>query len=408
MTIQPNSTMNDPLAGKRILIGVGGGIAAYKIPELVRRLKGCGAELRVVLTAAAGHFVAPLALQAVSGNPVRSELLDPASEAGMDHIALSRWADAILVAPATADLLARFAQGMANDLLSTLVLASPRPPLLAPAMNQQMWRHPATQRNLRQVQADGAVILGPAEGEQACGEAGPGRMLEPEELLAHVRLHLAPKPLLGRRALVTAGPTWEAIDPARGLSNRSSGKQGYAVAQALAEAGAQVLLVSGPTSLPAPVGVERVAVQNAQEMLQAVEAHLAGTDIFVATAAVADYRPAQSAAVKLTKAELGTQIALIPNPDILAQVARHAQRPRLVVGFAAQTHDAEALAAAKRQEKGADLIAVNNVSQPGLGFGSERNRLVLIGPDGRLDLGTADKLALARALVGELARRLSS
>ncbi|MEK8090067.1 bifunctional phosphopantothenoylcysteine decarboxylase/phosphopantothenate--cysteine ligase CoaBC [Thermithiobacillus plumbiphilus] len=400
--------MKDPLHGKRILLGVGGGIAAYKTPELCRRLREAGAEVQVVMTHAAREFVTPLALQAVSGRPVRGELFDPAAEAGMDHIALSRWADAILVAPATADLMARLAQGMADDLLSTLVLASPRRPLLAPAMNQQMWRHPATQRNAARLLADGVLLLGPAEGVQACSETGPGRMLEPLELVSLLRLHLAPKPLAGRHALVTAGPTWEAIDPARGITNRSSGRQGYAVAQALAEAGAAVTLVSGPTSLNPPTGVRVVRVESALEMRAAVLDRLPEMDILVATAAVADFRPAQKASRKLAKTALQGPLELCVNPDILAEVAAHAQRPKLVVGFAAQTHDALALGAAKHQAKGVDLIAINDVSQAGLGFGSEDNHLVLIDAGGTHDLGRADKLMLARALVSHITSLLSS
>jgi len=401
-----------PLANSQVLLGVSGGIAAYKAAELTRRLRRAGAEVRVVMTKAAQSFLGPLTLQALSGNPVRVDLLDPAAEAGMDHIELARWADLVLVAPATADLMARLAVGLADDLLTTLALATQAPLVLVPAMNQRMWRHPATQANARLLRERGVQLLGPAVGDQACGESGPGRMLEPAEImraLADLSVEpLAPRagartaglgsPLAGRRVLVTAGPTREAIDPVRYVGNRSSGRMGYALAQALAGRGARVTLVSGPTSLPAPAGVERLEVESALEMHRAVMARIAGQELFVAAAAVADYRVAAPAAAKLKKDEAELTLRLVRNPDILAEVAAR-PRPPFTLGFAAETERVEDYARAKLEAKGLDMIAANEVGGDRGGFEREDNALTLIQRSGRLDrLPLMPKTALAEAL----------
>jgi phosphopantothenoylcysteine decarboxylase/phosphopantothenate--cysteine ligase len=391
----------DPLTGAQILLGVTGSIAAYKAPELVRQLRAAGAAVRVVLTHGGAQFVAPLALQSVSGEAVRSQLLDPAEESAMDHIALARWADRLLIAPASADCLARLAGGRADDLLGAVYLATDAPVLAAPAMNHRMWGHPATQRNAEQVAADGVTRIGPAAGDQACGEEGPGRMSEPEEIVEAVRRHLAPKPLAGRRVLVTAGPTQEPVDPVRFLSNRSSGKMGYALAEAAAELGAAVTLVAGPTALPDPDGVEVVAVATAEEMATAVRDRLAGADLFAAAAAVSDHRPAERLRTK-RKGKDAFALELAANPDILAEAAARSERP-LILGFAAETESPLAFGREKRHAKGADYLAVNDVSAPDAGFGTETNRLTLIGPDGETALPFGTKREVARALLKRLA-----
>ncbi|HKJ71751.1 MAG TPA: bifunctional phosphopantothenoylcysteine decarboxylase/phosphopantothenate--cysteine ligase CoaBC [Gammaproteobacteria bacterium] len=391
----------DPLTGARILLGVTGSVAAYKTPELVRRLRAAGAEVRVVLTAGGAQFVAPLALQSVSGHSVRSALLDPAEESAMDHIALARWADRLLIAPASADCLARLATGRADDLLGAVYLATAAPVLAAPAMNHSMWAHPATQRNAQQAAADGVTLIGPAAGDQACGEEGPGRMSEPDTIVEALRRHLAPKPLAGRRVLVTAGPTREPVDPVRFLSNRSSGKMGYAVAEAAAELGAEVTLVAGPTSLAAPDGVAVVPVGTAEEMAAAVRERLGEADLFAAVAAVSDHRPAERLRTK-RKGKEAFELPLIPNPDILAEAAGRSERP-LILGFAAETESALAFGRDKRTAKGADFLAVNDVSRPDAGFGTDTNRLTLIGPDGEEALPFGAKREVARALLKRLA-----
>ena len=396
------------MAYRQVLLGVSGGIAAYKAAELTRRLRAAGAEVRVVMTRAAQAFVAPLTFQALSGNPVRLDLLDPAAEAGMDHIELARWADLVLVAPASADLMARLAAGMADDLLTTLSLATTAPLVLAPAMNQQMWRHPATQANARRLDERGVRLLGPASGEQACGEVGPGRMLEPaaivEALMATVPPALAPvrepavSPLAGRQVLITAGPTREAIDPVRYVGNRSSGRMGYALAQALVGRGARVMLVSGPTALPAPAGVELIQVESALEMHEAVMGRIAGQDLFVATAAVADYRVADPAPTKIKKGQAELTLRLVRNPDILAAVAALPDGP-FTVGFAAETERVEEQALDKLRAKGLDMIAANRVGGPQGGFEREDNALTVIHRDGRVDpLALMPKARLAEAL----------
>ncbi|NHA15673.1 bifunctional phosphopantothenoylcysteine decarboxylase/phosphopantothenate--cysteine ligase CoaBC [Thioalkalivibrio sp. XN279] len=394
------------LAGKQVLLGVTGGIAAYKAPDLVRRLREQGAEVRVVMTPAAARFVTPLTFQAVSGNPVRDSLWDEAAEAAMGHIELARWADLVLVAPATADFLARLAAGMADDLLTTLCLATEAPLWVAPAMNRQMWANPATQDNIVRLQARGLRVLGPAEGAQACGETGAGRMLEPVEIVA--ALQGAPTPaegaMAGRKVMVTAGPTREALDPVRYLTNRSSGKMGYAVARAALEAGAEVVLVSGPVDLPSPPGARVIRVETAAQMRAAVQGELAGTDVFVAAAAVADYRPAQVAASKIKKQADEMQLELLRNPDILAEVAAAAPRP-FVVGFAAETNDVEANARKKLEGKRLDMIAANRVGAD-CGFDREDNALRVLWPGGGEDLGSGAKAGLARRLVEIIAERM--
>ncbi|MCK9529256.1 MAG: bifunctional phosphopantothenoylcysteine decarboxylase/phosphopantothenate--cysteine ligase CoaBC [Gammaproteobacteria bacterium] len=395
------------LQGKHILLGVTGGIAAYKAPALVRELRRTGAEVRVVTTPAAQAFVAPLSLQAVSGHPVRGELFDPAAEAGMDHIALARWADLVLVAPATANFLARLSAGLADDLLTTLCLATAAPIAVAPAMNRQMWQAAATVHNVGLLRERGVHLFGPAEGEQACGETGPGRMLEPLELVTCCAgLLMASERLAGVRVLVTAGPTREALDPVRYISNRSSGRMGFAVAEAAAAAGAAVTLVSGPVDLPTPPGVQRVDVVSAAEMAAAVEA--CDCDLFIGTAAVADYRPVAAAPEKIKKSAARLTLELERNPDILAGVAARPARP-FTVGFAAETEQLETHARDKLARKGLDMIAANDVSPRAEGgFDSAVNALRLFWADGEATLPLQDKRQLAHELVQLISDRYRS
>ncbi len=389
------------LVNRHILLGVTGGIAAYKACELVRLLRRAGAEVRVVMTRGATEFVTPLTFQALSGHPVRSALFDAGAEAGMDHIELARWADLILVAPASADFLARLAAGMADDLLATLCLATTAPVVVAPAMNQQMWQAAATRENVERLAARGVPLLGPATGEQACGESGPGRMLEPPELMAQVEALLGSGPLAGVTALVTAGPTREAIDPVRFISNRSSGKMGFAMAAALTAAGADVVLVAGPVQLPTPPGVRRVDVESAAAMMAAVEDER--FDLLVATAAVADYRPTAAATGKMKKEQPTLALALTRNSDILATIS--VQRPDVfTVGFAAETDDLARYARGKLAAKKLDMIAANWVGG-GRGFDSESNALQVYWADGDAALEEAPKAELARRLVTLIAER---
>lgn len=401
------------LDGKRIVLGVTGGVAAYKAAALVRELQRArAARVQVVMTAAATHFVGPTTFQALSGQPVFIDALDARIPDNMAHIELSRAADAIVVAPATADFLARVAQGRADDLLSALCLARECPLLVAPAMNRQMWTNAATQRNVTQLIADGVALLGPDRGEQACGETGLGRMLEPLDLVEEIAAQLAPKPLAGRRALLTAGPTFEAIDPVRGITNRSSGKMGFALARALRAAGADVVLVAGPVSLPTPLAVRRVDVESAQQMHDAVLRELdaaagGGTpfDLFVGVAAVADWRVVDASAHKRKKAAGAAPpvLTLTENPDILASVARRADAP-YCVGFAAESEKLEENGIAKRQRKNVPLLVAN------LGpatFGQDDNELLLIDDQGVRPLARAGKDALGHALAAEFARRLA-
>jgi phosphopantothenoylcysteine decarboxylase/phosphopantothenate--cysteine ligase len=381
-------TTGSTLTGKRVLLGVSAGIAAYKSALLVRLLKQAGCEVRVVMTDGAQAFITPLTLQALSGEPVRTSLLDPEAEAGMGHIELARWADVVLIAPATADLIARLVHGMADDLLTTLCLASEAPKLIAPAMNQAMWRHPATQRNVAQLQQDDWQQIGPAAGDQACGDVGPGRMSEPEEIFSAVMTLFAapPSPYYGSSArtphvVITAGPTREPLDPVRYISNHSSGKMGFALAAAAVAQGAKVTLISGPVNLPTPPGVTRVDVESAEQMHSEAQRLAPQAALFIGCAAVADYRAAAPAEHKLKKRDDSDTLTLtlVKNPDIIASIAAlpAGQRP-LVVGFAAETQEIERYAQDKLQRKGLDMIVANDVSQAGLGFGSDQNAAWLL------------------------------
>lgn len=397
------------LSNKQVVLGVSGGIAAYKSAELIRRLRDAGAEVRVVMTSAAREFITPLTLQALSGHPVHGDLLDPAAEAAMGHIELARWADLVLIAPATADLMARLAQGRGDDLLTTLVLATDAPIAIAPAMNQAMWRDAATQHNLSLLLERGVHVFGPGDGGQACGDVGPGRMLEPTDIAARAADCFQRGLLSGRHVLINAGPTREAIDPVRYISNHSSGKMGFALAEAAAEAGARVTLVAGPVNLPTPARVQRVDVVSAQDMLDACQAALPA-DLFIASAAVADYRPDTCADQKLKKtpgSDDGMTLTLVRNPDILATLATSAQRPGCCVGFAAETQDVLGYARDKLQRKNLDLIIANDVSQSGIGFNSDDNAVTLI--DRQLtstSLPQASKQKLARDIISRLAALL--
>lgn len=404
---------NGDLTHRKILLIVGGGIAAYKALELVRLVRKAGGEVRVVLTASGAEFVTPLSLAALTGYPVHQALFSPEDETTMGHIELSRWADLIVVAPATAGLIAKAANGMADDLASTTLLATDKRVLLAPAMNVRMWLHPAVQANVQTLMSfpgDHAMTLvGPDDGEMACGEFGPGRMAEPTEILSAItaRLAPAPRPLAGRRAVVTAGPTFEAIDPVRGLTNRSSGKQGYAIAAALAELGATVTLVSGPTGLPTPAGVDRVDVESAIQMQAATTAALPA-DVAILSAAVADWRVDTVAGGKIKKGPGGPPtLALIENPDILAGIAAPGpDRPGLVIGFAAETTDLEANARAKLSRKGCDWIVGNDVSDDV--FGSDGNSVLLVSRAGTERWPRQSKVAIARALAARIADHLAN
>ena len=393
------------LPNRRIVLGVAGGIAAYKAADLVRRLRDRNFEVRVVMTAAAREFVAPLTFQALSSNPVHCDLLDEQAEAGMGHIELARWADLVLIAPATANVLARLAHGFADDLLTTLCLATTAPVVVAPAMNQQMWQAGATRANVLALLERGVAMLGPGEGDQACGEVGPGRMLEPDEIAARIAARFRGGALEGVEVLVTAGPTREALDPVRYLTNHSTGKMGYAVAVAAAEAGARVSLVSGPTALPAPPGVERIDVTSAEEMYTKVMARAARCDIFIAAAAVGDYRPARCAEQKIKKEDGPATLDLVRTPDIVAGIAAMDGGP-FTVGFAAETESVQAHAQDKLDRKGLDMIAANRVGLPDRGFASDRNALSVLWRDGgSRELGLAPKAELARSLIALVAER---
>ena len=385
------------LAGKKILLGISGGIAAYKCAELTRRLIERGAQVQVVMTKAAKEFITPLTMQAVSGRPVSDSLLDTAAEASMGHIELAKWADLVLLAPATADLIARMSAGMGNDLLTTLVLATDSPVAVSPAMNQQMYRNVATQENIATLARRGMHIWGPAAGEQACGDVGPGRMLEPMQLVHLCEQFFQPKLLVGKSVLITAGPTREAIDPVRYISNHSSGKMGFALANAAAQLGAKVTLISGPVSLNTPAGVERINVASAQEMHDAVMAHASNHDAFISCAAVADYRPDNVASQKLKKTENNDQmtINMVKNPDIVATVANMVEQRPFTVGFAAETNDVETYARGKLVKKNLDMICANDVSVEGQGFNSNDNAITLFWPQGEQALALESKEALS-------------
>lgn len=394
------------LSGKKILLGISGGIAAYKCAELTRRLSERGAEVQVVMTTAAKEFITPLTMQAVSGNPVSDSLLDPAAEASMGHIELGKWADLVLLAPATADLIARVAAGMGNDLLSTVVLATNAPIAVAPAMNQQMYANTATQENIATLKRRGFHIWGPASGEQACGDVGLGRMLEPMELVAHCEAFFAPKLLAGKSVLITAGPTREALDPVRFISNHSSGKMGYALANAAAQLGAKVTLVSGPVAIDTPAKVEKIAVESAIDMHEKVMELAQGHDIFIACAAVADYRPQNVAEQKMKKSDDSDAltITMVKNPDIVASVAALTENRPFTVGFAAETQEVEKYARGKLEKKKLDLICANDVSLAGQGFNSSNNALQLYWPEGTQSLPLDSKHNLALEIMNTIVR----
>ncbi|BBO20246.1 MAG: phosphopantothenoylcysteine decarboxylase [Rhodocyclaceae bacterium] len=391
------------LKRKRLVLGVTGGIAAYKAAELARRLVRDGAEVHAVLTASGARFVTPVTFQALTGRLAWCDAWDARMPDNMAHIELSRAADAIVVAPASADFLARLAHGRADDLLSALCLARDCPLLVAPAMNRQMWENPATQRNKSQLLADGVTILGPAAGEQACGETGLGRMLEPEEIHDALVGFFQPKLLAGRRLMLTAGPTFEALDAVRGLTNPSSGKMGFALARAARDAGAEVTLVAGPVALPTPFGVTRIDVTSAREMHAAVMQRVDACDIFIGVAAVADYRPAEPVRGKMKKGDQPIAIALTPNPDILAEVAAR-PRPPFCVGFAAESHDLEKYAEDKRRKKKVDLVVGNLVQEA---MGSDSNAVILFDDQGRHPLGPAPKIEIARGIVAHVGALLA-
>jgi phosphopantothenoylcysteine decarboxylase/phosphopantothenate--cysteine ligase len=400
------------LQNKRILLGVTGGIAAYKCAELVRHYKKAGAEVHVVMTHSAKEFVTPLTLQALSGNPVHTSLLDPEAEAGMGHIELARWADLVVIAPATANFLANLSQGKGDDLLTTICLATKAPIALAPAMNQQMWFSPATQNNMSLLKSlfseERLLWMGPAEGEQACGDVGPGRMLEPEEILQLTASFFKEGRFTGQHIVITAGPTQEAIDPVRYISNHSSGKMGYAIAAAAAEQGAQVTLISGPTNLPCPDRVERVQVKSAEQMLEASLQRITDTDIFIASAAVADYRPSEIAEHKIKKVDGEDQmiIKLVKNPDIVATVSQHPERP-FTVGFAAETQDVSTYANSKLERKKLDMIVANDVSNTNIGFNSDNNAATIFWPNGSRELTLMSKKQMANDILETVYSRIS-
>jgi len=388
---------------QNVLLGITGGIAAYKIPILVRRMREQNIEVRVVMTRAAAEFITPLTLAAVSGQPVHTDLLDMQAESAMGHIELARWPDRILIAPASADFICRLSIGMADDLLSTLCLATDVPISIVPAMNQVMWENAATQDNIERLRQRGIDILGPAVGDQACGESGPGRMLEPEEILQLLTADNTGKLLSGLRVVLTAGPTQEALDPVRILTNHSSGKMGYAVARAAQQAGASVHLITGPTNLAIPPGIDSTAVISAADMHKATLAAVSGADIFIAVAAVSDYRPVKTSARKLKKSTAEMTLTLARNPDILADVAAIENGP-YCVGFAAETEKLEQHARQKLKAKNIDLIAANRVGKD-LAFDSKKNALILIDRQGRTDLPNQDKQRLAEQLVSHIATK---
>ena len=391
------------LTNKRIILGITGGIAAYKSAELTRLYKTAGAEVRVVMTPAATEFITPLTLQALSGNPVHTALLDPEAEAGMGHIELARWADLIVIAPASADFIARLKSGMANDLLTTLCLASDAPLALAPAMNQAMWRSTQTQSNVFDLLQQQVVFWGPDSGEQACGDVGPGRMLEPGAIAQLSAELYTTKLLSGKTVFITAGPTREAIDPVRYISNHSSGKMGYALAVAAVEAGAKVKLISGPVILPCPERVERVMIESAEQMLASVLEDIDACDIFIGCAAVADFRPAHQAEQKIKKGSSDTiSLLLSKNPEIIATVAQRTNKP-FTVGFAAETENMLEYARGKLEQKNLDLIAANDVSNTEIGFNSDENALTLISDKQQLVLEQASKAVLAQQLIRHIA-----
>jgi len=393
------------LFNRNVLLGVSGGIAAYKSAELVRQLQDRGATVRVIMTRGAREFITPLTLQALSGHAVYTELLDEEAERGMGHIELARWADLLLVAPATADLIARLAAGRADDLLTTVALATSAPVLLAPAMNQQMWRDPATTANIDTLSQRGIQMVGPAEGEQACGDVGPGRMEQPAAIADRAESLFPREHLAGRRVVITAGPTREALDPVRYISNHSSGKMGFALARAAAEAGATTTLISGPVTLETPPYVKRVDVTSAIEMAEACEAAVDDCDIFIACAAVADYRPEETQPQKIKKGADTMTLSMVRNPDIVAGIAAKEPGP-FTVGFAAETNDLIEYARGKLVSKGLDLVVANDVSDTTIGFNSEENAVTLVWQDGEQAIAQASKGTVAKQIIDRIAAML--
>jgi phosphopantothenoylcysteine decarboxylase / phosphopantothenate---cysteine ligase len=396
------------LANKQILLGVTGGIAAYKSADLVRRLQDAGASVQVVMTPAAQEFITPLTMQALSGNPVHTQLLDPEAEAGMGHIQLARWADLVLIAPATADFMARLTQGLGNDLLTSICLATAAPIAIAPAMNQGMWHNQTTQTNLDTLIKRKVHIFGPAEGGQACGDVGPGRMLEPLQLVDAAARLFTSGSLAGKKVVITAGPTREALDPVRYLSNYSSGKMGYALAQAAAEAGAKTILISGPTQLAIPPRVTRIDVISAEDMHVASLAAAQGCDLFIAAAAVADYRPAQIAAQKIKKGVSDTlTLSLVKNPDIVASIAALDPKP-FTIGFAAESENLLEYARSKLQRKNLDLVVANNISDSSIGFNSDDNAVTLVEKNTATEISQRSKQQMARELIALFAQKITA
>jgi phosphopantothenoylcysteine decarboxylase/phosphopantothenate--cysteine ligase len=391
---------------KNIVLGISGGIAAYKCAELVRRLKERNCNVKVVMTDSAKHFITPLTMQAVSGEPVSDSLLDPSAEAAMGHIEFAKWADLILVAPASSNIIAKMAAGIADDLLTTLLVATPAKVAVAPAMNQQMYAHAATQANLKTLAERGVDIWGPGKGEQACGDVGAGRMLEPMELVELCTRDDIKPVLAGKTIAITAGPTREALDPVRYISNHSSGKMGYAIAEAALKLGAKVTLISGPVTLTPPTGAKVIKVSSALEMRDAALEQAQNSDIFIGCAAVADYRAANVAEQKIKKQGDEITLTMVKNPDIIAEVAALQNNRPYTVGFAAETQDVEKYAKGKLQNKNLDMICANDVSQEGLGFNSDHNALTLFWQDDQLSLGVNNKAELAMSLLKALSKKL--
>ncbi|NMP80228.1 bifunctional phosphopantothenoylcysteine decarboxylase/phosphopantothenate--cysteine ligase CoaBC [Pseudoalteromonas arctica] len=394
------------LANKKIVLGITGGIAAYKCAELVRRLKDSGCEVKVVMTESAKHFITPLTMQAVSGETVSDSLLDPSAEASMGHIEFAKWADLILVAPATCNIIAKMAAGIADDLLTTLLLATPAKVAVAPAMNQQMYAHAATQANLATLKARNVLIWGPGKGEQACGDIGAGRMLEPHELVALCIAKEQPQLLAGKTITITAGPTREPLDPVRFISNHSSGKMGYALAEAALQLGAKVNLISGPVTIKAPTGVNLINIESAEELLTESLTYAPQSDAFIGCAAVADYRAANIATQKMKKQGDELTLTLTKNPDVIAAIANLTQNRPYTVGFAAETQNVESYAKGKLKNKNLDMICANDVSKSGLGFNSDHNALTLYWHNEQLELPTTSKIEIARKVIEQLAKHL--
>jgi phosphopantothenoylcysteine decarboxylase/phosphopantothenate--cysteine ligase len=394
------------LTNKKIVLGITGGIAAYKCAELVRRLKDSGCEVKVVMTESAKHFITPLTMQAVSGETVSDSLLDPSAEASMGHIEFAKWADLILVAPATCNIIAKMAAGIADDLLTTLLLATPAKVAVAPAMNQQMYAHAATQANLATLKARNVLIWGPGKGEQACGDIGAGRMLEPHELVALCTAKEQPQLLAGKTITITAGPTREPLDPVRFISNHSSGKMGYALAEAALQLGAKVNLISGPVTIKAPTGVNLINIESAEELLTESLTYAPQSDAFIGCAAVADYRAANIATQKMKKQGDELTLTLTKNPDVIAAIANLTQNRPYTVGFAAETQNVESYAKGKLKNKNLDMICANDVSKSGLGFNSDHNALTLYWHNEQLELPTTSKIEIARKVIEHLAKHL--